>query len=63
MYVTSKMLAELYECSVKTIDRNVLKMERSGLFPNAVIKLGVKKICLEDFERFIKAERRKKWEK
>lgn len=63
MYVTSKMLAAQYECSVKTIDRNVLKMEKSGLYPKAVIKVGIKKICQEDFERFVQAERSKKWEK
>ena len=63
MYVTTKMLAEREGCSVKTIDRIRLRMERSGLYPNAVKRTGTIKINAEDFQAFCLAERREKWKK
>jgi hypothetical protein len=63
MYVTQKMLAASEGCSVKTIERIRLRMEASGLYPNAVKKTGIIKINAEDFQAFCLAERREKWKK
>jgi hypothetical protein len=63
MYVTTKMLAEREGCSVKTIDRIRLRMERSGLYPNAVKRTGTIKIRTEDFDDYVLRERREQWKK
>ena len=63
MYVTTKMLAEREGCSVKTIDRIRLRMERSGLYPKAVKRTGTIKIRTEDFDDYVLRERREQWKK
>lgn len=62
MYVTTKMLAEMEGCSVKTIDRIRMRMEDSGLYPNGVKRTGTIKINVEDFNDFALKERREKWQ-
>ena len=61
MYVTAKMLAEREGCSVTTINRIRIRMEKSGRYPNAVKRTGTIKIKEEDFDDFTLRERRNKW--
>ncbi len=63
MYMTKKELASVLGCSERTIERNVSEMERSGLYPNAVMQVGKVRINREDFESFLFKKRRKKWKK
>lgn len=61
MYVTTAMLAAKEGCSVKTINRIRLRMEKSGLYPKAVKRTGTIKIETKAFNDFICNERREKW--
>ena len=63
MYMTKKELASELGCSERTIERNVSEMERSGLYPNAVMQVGKVRINREDFESFLLKKRRMKWKK
>ena len=61
MYVTAKMLAEREGCSVTTINRIRIRMEKSGLYPQGVKRTGSIKINVDDFDAFTLRERRTKW--
>ena len=61
MYMTKKELASVLGCSERTIERNVSEMERSGLYPTAVMQVGKVRINREEFESFLFKKRRKKW--
>lgn len=63
MFVTVKMLAEDEGCSVDTINRIRIRMEKSGLYPDGVKKTGTIKIKKEAFDDFVLRERREKWKK
>lgn len=62
MYVTIKQLATDLNCSERTIMRNYLEMERTGLYPEAVIQIGGVKIKRDDFMAFLARKRRLKEE-
>lgn len=61
MYMTKKELATVLGCSLRTIERKVTEMERSGLYPNAVMQVGRVRMSREDFEDFLLRKRRMKW--
>lgn len=63
MYMTKKELATVLGCSLRTIERKVTEMERSGLYPNAVMQVGRVRVNREDFEDFLLRQRRMKWNK
>lgn len=63
MYMTKKELATVLGCSLRTIERKVTEMERSGLYPNAVMQVGRVRASREDFEDFLLRQRRMKWNK
>lgn len=61
MYVTARVLAEREGCSITTINRIRVRMEKSGLYPQGVKRTGSIKINVDDFDAFTLRERRTKW--
>lgn len=64
MYYTIKELASVYGCSERTISRRVAEMEKSGLYPKAVLA-GAGRLRVDDNSLldFLQRRRREKWKK
>lgn len=62
MYYTIKELASVYGCSERTISRRVAEMEKSGLYPKAVLA-GAGRLRVDDNSLldFLQRRRREKW--
>jgi DeoR/GlpR family transcriptional regulator of sugar metabolism len=61
MYLTITELASEFGCSPKTIERRVTEMEKSGMYPRAVMQVGKLRVNREEFTEYLIKKRRKKW--
>ena len=52
MFLSIKMLATKYGCSVDTIRRRVKEMRDTGRYPTAIRKICGVEVETEEFERF-----------